>query len=334
MCFLGCLQYLMSLTPRDTDENVYGESIPGTTHRYRYKKSAFPQTLPTLPMSKEIAFAYMRDCMRIDLRMRICDARVDTFVSRLEALTLLTKFFRAHPQSLAAWQTPIKATLRPMTWSDKQQEFLDIVADRIHIRDSSDLAGGFSRWMHITGGPGTGKTEVIIHAAYRAAESGCRVLILCPTGALVHAYRERLPATDQIIVETLHSGFSIARKVDLNTYSPPGRLRRYDLIFIDEASQITDEIWDVLWIGIRELPQKPLVVVGADYQQVAPIGGGSFGQDLCEKIHTIELTVVHRTDDPTLLTFLDTARKKQPSKTILRDFFRRSPIACVFRRGR
>ena len=52
------------------------------------------------------------------------------------------------------------------------------------------MAGGLSRWMHITGGPGTGKTEDIIHAAYRAAEVGARVLILCPTGALVHAYKE------------------------------------------------------------------------------------------------------------------------------------------------
>ena len=50
-----------------------------------------------------------------------------------------------------------------MTWSDKQQEFLNIVAERIKIRDSSDVADGLSRWMHITGGPGTGKTEVIIH---------------------------------------------------------------------------------------------------------------------------------------------------------------------------
>ena len=77
----------------------------------------------------------------------------------------------------------------------------------------------------------------------------------------MHAYRGRLPPTDQIIVETLHSGFSIARKVDLNTYSPPGRLRRCDLIFIDEASQITDEFFDCLIVGIRELPQKPFIVV-------------------------------------------------------------------------
>ena len=93
----------------------------------------------------------------------------------------------------------------------------------------------------------------------------------------LHAYKERLPATDEIVVETLHSGFSIARKVDLDTYAPPGRLRRYDLLFIDEASQISDPIWKVLFVGKRELPQKPFVVIGADYQQVAPIGGGAIG---------------------------------------------------------
>ena len=144
---------------------------------------------------------------------------------------------------------------------------------------------------------------MIIHAAYRAAAAGARVLILCPTGALVHAYKERLPPTDQIIVETLHSGFSIARKVDLKTYSPPGRLRHYDLIFIDEASQITDEIFECRFVGIRELTQKPFVVVGVDFQQVAPIGGGTIGEDLCSQIETVELTELHRTDDPQLLRF-------------------------------
>ena len=104
MCFLGCLRYLVSLSPGDEDDNVYGEAIPNTIHRYRYKKSAFPQPLPTLPMSEEIAFEYMRSCMVIELRKRVCDARVGTFVSRLEALSVLTKFFREHPGSFADWQ--------------------------------------------------------------------------------------------------------------------------------------------------------------------------------------------------------------------------------------
>ena len=65
-----------------------------------------------------------------------------------------------------------------MSFASNQLDFLDVVKDRINVRDSSDMAAGLSRWMHITGGPGNGKTEVIIHAAYRAAESGCRVLIV------------------------------------------------------------------------------------------------------------------------------------------------------------
>ena len=104
-----------------------------------------------------------------------------------------------------------------------------------------------------------------IHAAYADAEAGARVLILCPTGAFVNSFKERLPPTDQIMVETLHGGFSIARKVDMNTYAPHGRLRRYDLIFIDEASQIGDAIFECIWCGGRELPQKPFFVIGADF---------------------------------------------------------------------
>ena len=107
--------------------------------------------------------------------MRVCDARVDMYPSRLDALSLLTKLFRTWPLSVEAWRATRDVTLRPMTWSEKQSEFLDIVASRINVRDSSDMAGGSSRWMHITGGPGTGKTETTIHAANRAAEAGARV---------------------------------------------------------------------------------------------------------------------------------------------------------------
>ena len=74
-------------------------------------------------------------------------------------------------------------------------------------------------------------------------------------------------------------------------------------------------------VGIRELPQKPLVVIGADYQQVAPIGGGELGRDICDQVETFELTVVHRTTDTTLLDLLSIIRCGQPSKYALREFF-------------
>ena len=70
------------------------------------------------------------------------------------------------------------------------------------------------------------------------------------------------------------------------------------------------------------------MVVGADFQQVAPIGGGTVGQSLCDSIKTIELTVVHRTDDPEALAFLSMARVKQPARGEILDLFGDRLLKC------
>ena len=83
------------------------------------------------------------------------------------------------------------------------------------------------RWLCVCGKPGSGKSEVLIHAAVRTANAGANVLILCLTGALCCVYKERLPANDRIATEMLHSAFEITRKVDkLVEYAPPSRLRK------------------------------------------------------------------------------------------------------------
>ena len=117
------------------------------------------------------------------------------------------------------------------------------------------------RHLFFTGEPGSGKSEVIVHAACAAAKSGACVLVLCSTGTLVHSYRDRLPDVDNIVVETIHSGFAIQRQYDkLVDYAPPSRLRRYDLILVDEASQIEDQVATLLLMGIQELPQKRIFI--------------------------------------------------------------------------
>ena len=117
------------------------------------------------------------------------------------------------------------------------------------------------RHLFLTGEPGSGKSEVIVHAACAAAKSGACVLVLCPTGTLVHSYRDRFPDVDNIVVETIHSGFAIQRQYDkLVDYAPPSRLRRYDLILVDEASQIEDQVETLLLMGIQELPQKRIFI--------------------------------------------------------------------------
>ena len=78
----------------------------------------------------------------------------------------------------------------------------------IRVCDANSMREA-DRWLYLSGEPGSGKSEVIVHAAVEAASSGYNVLILCPTGALVHAYKDRLPESDSIVVETLHSGFGV-----------------------------------------------------------------------------------------------------------------------------
>ena len=145
----------------------------------------------------------------------------------------------------------------------------------------------------------------------------------------MHSYRDRLPASDRIVVETIHSGFQIVRQADMVVqYSPPSRLRRYDLILLDEASQVEDHVAQKVIVGIRELPQRPMLCVAADFAQLRPVDGGSIMRALCDRLPCIHLKTVFRTRDPELLAFLGSIRVSQPSKAMVRDFFRGRHFEC------
>ena len=152
------------------------------------------------------------------------------------------------------------------------------------------------------------------------------MLILCPTGQLVTSYRERIPEDedDTIVIETLHSGARITRDADANTYAPPSRLRRYDAIILDEASQIDDRVSKLFYIAYTELPQKPVLVLAADYQQLRQVGhvaGKSCMERLSDRGRPFHLLSNFRTKDEALKSFLRTIRSTQPTKAYVRDFF-------------
>ena len=140
------------------------------------------------------------------------------------------------------------------------------------------------------------------------------------------AYRERIPEdeNDSVVVETLHSGFRIFRDADAKTYAPPSRLRRYDAIILDEASQVDDRVSKLFYLGYKELPQKPVLVLSADYQQLRQVGhskGKSFLEALSERGRKFHLLSNYRTLDEDLKAFLKWLRTTQPDKDSIRQFF-------------
>ena len=86
-----------------------------------------------------------------------------------------------------------------------------------------------SRALFVTGGPGTGKTEVVLQCAWNANAEGMKVLIACPIGPLIAMYRKRIPAKSNIVVETIHNSFKITRKAD-QIYTRPSKTLRLDHI--------------------------------------------------------------------------------------------------------
>ena len=78
-------------------------------------------------------------------------------------------------------------------------------------------------------------------------------------------------------METIHSSLQMSRKADMVVqYSLPSRLRRYDLILLDEASQVEDRIARKLLVALGEVGHGVAVGVPWDPRWVGgPMGSRS-----------------------------------------------------------
>ena len=253
--------------------------------------------------------------------------RIATFKARMHACTLLLLDVRNGFEDPALWSA--KQMPRPphRIWSAEQQEVLNHVRIGTTVSDATTMENA-RRVLQVAGGPGTGKTEVIIAAVRQALEDNCRVLIAGPIGLLVSMYRLRLPHMSNLTMETVHSAFRITRDAD-EAYIPPGRLRQYDLIVIDEVSQIEAAVWRKLRTALGELTPSPFVVFVGDFQQLQPLSGGPELQAALQREReTREILFVElkhheaaRTVDPAMLAFLEAARVRQPARQELHEFF-------------
>ena len=345
--FVRAMQYLEGLTWRceqDTgqmlvighDGAAYAiESFPLPLHGHvtpaMHGQKVFPKTCGWRTYS-DAAFAYLCECFKPELENRVSKGRRETFRHRLTALAALYDHIEGDPErrcaKLSGWNRVHRTTLQTRSWSPGQMEALTTIQRGLDVCDENAMRAS-NRHVYLNGKPGSGKSEVLVHAAVAAASAGYFVLILCPTGTLFHSYRDRLPESDRIVVETIHSAFAVRRQHDQAvTYAPPTRLRKYDLILLDEASQVEDHVTQLLFMAIQELPQKPFVCVAADFQQLNPIQGGRLMQRLCADFQAIEMNTVFRTKDEDLLKFLSLVRCSQPTRADLASFFSGRHLSC------
>ncbi|CAE7285846.1 Usp17le [Symbiodinium sp. KB8] len=254
--------------------------------------------------------------------------RITTFKAKVEASNLLLLHIRDGKEDPGFWTAKNLPGLPQRTWSPEQQQVLDFVERGISITDAASLQDS-TRILQISGSPGTIKTEVVIGAAEMALKDDCKVLIAGPIGLLIAMYKLRLPSTDNLTMETIHSAFKVTREAD-QAYIPPGRLRRYDVIILDEVSQIDEEVWEQLKIALRELAPGPLVIFVGDFQQLQPLRGmPRLQMDLdreAEAGKVVHIKLQHhnraRSIDPAMLDFLTQVRCEQPSRACLEAFFR------------
>ena len=160
-------------------------------------------------------------------------------------------------------------------WSPRQEEALGAVAYAVSLDDEEEKRQ-HKRSLFVSGGPGSGKSAVLLEVAIRCVKGGLRVLIVCPTGQLVHSFKSQLPdveGIENVQVDTIHGVLGYKRKGadEKVQWAPPSALRRIDVILIDEASQYDNREWQRFTQSLAEQPHLPYVMAVADFQQLPPV---------------------------------------------------------------
>jgi hypothetical protein len=169
--------------------------------------------------SDRAAFEYLVAVAKRDLQYRgMRDDRLRSFEWKQEANYLLYGRVRdcadepEYAYLRQAWDTLNRPKHKDLVWSGQQTEALAKIAQGISYEDEEEKLNS-NRWLYLSGAPGSGKSALILEAAIRAAKRGIRVLIVCPTGQLVHSFKAALPEFDgveNISIDTIMECCSIS----------------------------------------------------------------------------------------------------------------------------
>ena len=274
---------------------------------------------------EELAYRYIVRVASMDLEYDGSrEDRVRNFQRKQDASMLLQRRIRScrddaeYVMLRQQWGSLNRPQHQRRTWSPRQEEVLGAVAYAVSLDDEHQKRQ-HRRRLFVSGDPGSGKSAVLLEIAIRCAKAGLRVLIVCPTGQLVHSFKSHLPEVDgieSVQVDTIHGVLRYKRRGpdEKVQWAPPSALRRIDVILLDEASQYDNTEWVRFMQSVVEQPHLPYVAAVADFQQLQPVASGVHCQTMLEAWPRVDLDTVYRTSDEDQLLFLNRVRERQPSR--------------------
>ena len=176
------------------------------------------------------------------------------------------------------------------------------------------------------GPPGTGKTAVVFLVIEEVLERGGYVLFAVYTAELASRVRQRFaqhPRRRQITIDTCHAAFALHED-----FAPMPGLQNYQLIVVDEVSQLTADQNDRL-LKLRDaVDEVPAMAEMGDRWQMSGFGERRAWDTVLwrQATHKTELHAPHRCKDEAFWRILNSIRTARPEgeawTRIQRDFLR------------
>ena len=146
----------------------------------------------------------------------------------------------------------------------------------------------------ITGGPGTGKTTIILELLRRLGADPAATALCAPTGKAARRIGEQVPGYETYTIHRLLGFYPAERKNKYRgfTYNRDNHLP-VELLVVDETSMMDTELAAALFDALR--PGTRVVLVG-DADQLPPVGPGNVLGDLIlsKCIPTVFLENIYR----------------------------------------
>jgi len=122
--------------------------------------------------------------------------------------------------------------------------------------------------IFLEGQPGSGESTVLKQFAEDAARGGANVLICALAAKLVAEYREDVAGID---VSTIHRAFQIPVTGRATArWQMNKALGQYDVIIIDEVSQLSLSVLHHVLSSWERLAKWPVLLLVADFRQLPP----------------------------------------------------------------